>query len=335
MFLSKRKNGIWYIIFSNPLGKRNSVSTKTRFKKEAYQFLSHFEDVLKSQKGNKVIPIDLKTFSFNYLKQSESIHRPKTTKQLKTIFKMLEQCLGNVQLSAITIIELKRFLQEKHTVSPHTAQKYLAYLRKAFSEAVSDGYLTSNPFDKIDNFRIPERQPLFFSESEFQHLLTVIDDKDLKDLVLFSAHTGLRQMESLTLKWSQINFKDRYLILDNQSNITKSQKVGTVPLNLTALQLLTERQMNKAGDYVFTYKGNPITQDFISKKFKKYVLKASLNERYNFHTLRHTNASWMVQRGASILNVSKILRHSSVKVSEIYSHVKPDNLLNTIELLNN
>lgn len=335
MFLAKRKNGIWYIVYTNSFGKRNAISAKTRFKKEAYHFLSCFEDEVKNQKNNKVIPIDLKAFTFNYLKQSESIHRPKTTKQLKTIFKMLQDHLGNVQLSSITLIDIKGFLQEKHSVSPFTAQKYLAYLRKAFSDAVSDGYLLSNPFDKIENFKIPEKQPLFFTESEFQELLKVIDDNDLKHLVIFSTHTGLRQMEALTLKWNQINFKDRYLILDNNSNITKSQKVGTVPLNITALQILTEREMTKESEFVFTYKGKEITQDFISKKFKKYVIKAGLNPKYRFHTLRHTNASWMVQRGASILNVSKILRHSNVKVSEIYSHLKPDNLLNTIELLNN
>ena len=49
---------------------------------------------------------------------------------------------------------------------------------------------------------------IFFSESEFQSLLNVIEDKDLKDLIIFGVNTSMRQMEMLTLKWNQINFKE-------------------------------------------------------------------------------------------------------------------------------
>lgn len=221
----------------------------------------------------------------------------------------------------------------KYSVSPYTAQKYLAHIRKAFNEAITDGYLDSNPCLRISNFRIPEKQPLFFSENEFKSLLGVIENEDIKDLIQFAVNTALRRSEITSLKWNQINFKDRLLILDNNSNITKSQKIGTIPLNLTALQILNKREIEKQIDFVFTYQSIPIKPDFVTKKFKKLIIKAGLNPKFKFHTLRHTAASWIVQRGGSILSVSKLLRHSELKITEIYAHLRPEDLINSVELL--
>jgi site-specific recombinase XerD len=93
--------------------------------------------------------------------------------------------------------------------------------------------------------------------------------------------------------------------------------------------------MKSNSNIVFTYQGKPIKQDFISKKFKKYVIKANLNPNLNFHSLRHTFASWLVQRGVSIYEVSKLLGHSDIKVTKIYSHLSAEDLRASVEKLNN
>ena len=78
-------------------------------------------------------------------------------------------------------------------------------------------------------------------------------------------------------------------------------------MNLIALQILTEREREKQAELIFSCKGLPIKRNFISKTFKKFVKKAKLNSKLNFHYLRHTFASWLVQRGVSIYEVSKLL----------------------------
>jgi len=335
MFLSKRSNGYWYVFYTNQRGKKTCISTKTRIKREAFRFLSMFERELKQRKVNQVILIGLKEFSFQYLKYSESIHRPKTSKSLKTIFSQLNAFFGNVELSDITTKNIKDFLLQKSTVSTYTAQKYLAYLRSAFNKAITDNYLISNPCSQIDNYKIPEKQPLFFSALDFEILLSNIDDKDLKDLVSIAILTGLRQMELITLTWPQVDFKSQILTLDNRKHFTKSKRIRTIPLSVKALQILTDRQMKSDTEIIFTYHNQPIKQDFISKKFKKYVIKTGLNPKLNFHSLRHTFASWLVQRGVSIYEVSKLLGHSDIKVTEIYSHLRVDDLRKSVNLLNN
>jgi integrase len=73
----------------------------------------------------------------------------------------------------------------------------------------------------------------------FEILLQNIDDKDLSELVEFAVNTGLRQGELIRLEWAQINFKDRFVILDNRNYLTKSKRVRTVQMNIRALQILT------------------------------------------------------------------------------------------------
>jgi len=62
--------------------------------------------------------------------------------------------------------------------------------------------------------------------------------------------------------------------LNNHFNITKSKKIRNVPLNKSAFDILQKRKKKMQIGKVFTYKGNEMNKDFISKKFKKLVLKA-------------------------------------------------------------
>lgn len=117
-------------------------------------------------------------------------------------------------------------------------------------------------------------------------------------------------MELLTLEWSQINFTDNFLILDNNNgHITKSKRIRTIPLNSICTEIIKKRyeKTDFRTQNIFTLAGNPISQDWLSKNFKKYVIKAKVNSKLNFHSLRHTNASWLVQSGVSIFVVSKLL----------------------------
>lgn len=333
MFLSKRSNGIWYVFYDQPNGKRTSKSTGTKYKAEAFKFLSNLENELKKRNDSKVIPIDLESYKKQYLKYSESIHSYKTTRSIKGIFNSFIEFIGNPQLSDITLSDVKTFLQIKRQVSVYTSQKYLAYLRKAFNEAMDNGYINSNPFKSIPNYKIPEKQPVFFNDNEFDVFIDSVDNRALKDAFIFAVNTGLRINELTSLQWDQINFKDKFIILSNHNHLTKSKKVRSIPLNIAAMQILVEREkINKSGN-VFSYKGKNIDPTRLSKLFKKHIMKAGLNPQLKFHSLRHTFASWLVQKGVSIFHVSKLLGHSDIKTSEIYSHLRTDDLRISVELL--
>ena len=81
------------------------------------------------------------------------------------------------------------------------------------------------------------------------------------------------------------------------------------------------------------YNDQTMSQDFLSHKFAAYIRKAKINSKLNFHSLRHTFASRLVQRGVSIYEVSKLLGHSDIKTTQIYAHLRNEDLRNAVELL--
>ena len=240
-------------------------------------------------------------------------------------------------LKDITYSKMMKYFENRiETSSIYQARKDLICFSSSLNYAVNQKYLEKNPCDGIRRFKIPQKQPLFFSEIDFEILLQVIDKPDIKDLVIFAVNTGARQMELLTLTWNQINFKDKVMILDNRKHITKSKKIRSIPLNIKAMQILTQRQIKGSNsEFVFTLNDKGMKPDYITHKFKKYVLKAGLNPKLNFHSLRSTFASWLIQKGANIHNVSKLLGHSSISVTEShYAFLKPDNLVDSVNILN-
>ncbi|MEG8989805.1 tyrosine-type recombinase/integrase [Ignavibacteria bacterium 4148-Me] len=335
MTLSKRSNGYYYVYYLQSNGKRTSISTGTKIKAEALKFFSNFKKNLEERKLQKLKSIPLQQLINDFLQFSLTVHKPKTFKGYKITLKFLFEFFDNIPIKDITTAKLNDyFVQRINSSSLYQARKDFICINSMFNRAVAEGYLIKNPCDNIKRFKIPQKQPLFFTELQFDLLLSVIDSKVIRDIVILAVQTGMRQSEILNLKWNQINFKDRFIILDNQTNITKSKKVRTIPLSIKALQILTERQLTEKTEFVFTINDRPINQDFLSHKFHKYVLKANINPKLNFHSLRHTFASWLVQKGVSIYEVQKLLGHSSVSVTQIYAHLQPDNLRGAIEKLN-
>ena len=331
MFLTKRQD-TWYIFYTNAKGKRTCISTHSKFKAEAMKFLTRFRDELKKRELIEVIPIQLQDFINKFLYYSSSIHTYKTSKDYKSELNILMKFAGNIQVNDFNYKKVSEYVRERGRKSIYASSKSLRYLKSIFNWAVSEQYLTENPCKTIKPIKVPEKQPLFLTESDFQPLIDKIQSKDLKDIVIFAVNTGLRKMEILTLHWNQINFKDRYVILDNANHTTKSKKVRTIPLNLKALQVLTERQLLNQ-NLVFTLNDEAVNPDFVCKEFKKCVIDAKLNSKLKFHSTRHTFASWLVQKGISLYQVSKLLGHSDLKTTEIYSHLSPENFRNAVDSL--
>ena len=217
---------------------------------------------------------------------------------------------GNTQLIGITVPKLNDYFTHSRKKSIYLARKDLINISSAFTYAVKQDYLKENPCKYFKRFKIPEKLPLFFTERELEILLRTIDEPELKGFVEFAVQTGLRQMELLTLQWSQINFKSKILILDNRNHLTKSQKIRTLPLSNKALQILSRRMSINRSELIFTLNDKKLLKSIYRKKFKSYVLKTTINSKLNFHSLHHTFASWLVQRGVSIYEVSKLLGHS-------------------------
>ncbi len=87
-------------------------------------------------------------------------------------------------------------------------------------------------------------------------------------------------------------------------------------------------------NYIFyRIEGIKLNEDYASKHFKKAVRAAGLNDNIHFHTLRHSFASRLIQKGASVFVVKELLGHEDIKTTQIYSHLQTENLTEAVNLL--
>ena len=175
--------------------------------------------------------------------------------------------------------------------------------------------------------QVREIQPAFFTKTEFQSLLTAILDPDFRELCKCAVLSGLRLAELTALQWTAVDFVQKVIFVQNSETFTtKSRKNRVVPMSQQMWRMLAVRKESAGCELVFHRNGQRLKEDFVSKTFKRGVRLAGLNERFHFHTLRHTFATWLVQSGVPIYEVQKLLGHSSVKITEVYSHLAASEL---------
>ena len=146
-----------------------------------------------------------------------------------------------------------------------------------------------------------------------------------------AAMTGLRRGEILNLKWSDIDFNRSLIHVESSDTFrTKAGKRRSLPMHDVVKQILLNRSVKTQSEFVFDSGGSPIHGDWVTKLTKRCVRLAGLNPKLHFHSIRHTFATWLVQAGVSIYEVQKLLGHSSVSVTQVYSHLAASELQDAI-----
>jgi len=267
---------------------------------------------------------------------------------------------GNIEVRAVAPKHLRPYVttytaprngedeEEARKREPSNATRRKRYRHlKAFVNWLLDvGLITDNPLDEVVKPKKQEKQPAFLSPSELERLLQCIDHHAetvtnihgkpsdvqwLSDIIQVAVCTGLRRSDLVNLRWRDVDLGQQFLTARNQEeHTTKSGHEHRVPLRSSALDVLRRRNRERADSLdgpVFTDRsGHPIKPGRVTKRFKHFVRKAKLREReeLHFHSLRHTCGAWLASAGVPLRVIQEILGHSTVNVTEIYSHLQPD-----------
>lgn len=343
MYLVKNSKSPFYQIIYFQNGKRTTISTKKKDKSDAEIFLENFKSSLtlitepiKEEKKSEVIT--LSKFKDEYLEYIIPLKSKSYVKSIKISFEQLLDFLGDISLKEINTRQLDKFITLTFSRTKRGAHLYYRTLKAAFSKAVSWNYISENPFKKIKFPRLPKNYPVFISEEEFKIILSFTQEEFLKDIFTVAFYTGIREGEIVNMKLSWVDLSTNLIIIKNDEDFqSKSKKERIIPISQKLQNIFIKyftSNLSIKENYVFTrIKNVKMREDFISKKFKKAVRKANLNDEFHFHSLRHSFASMLVQKGVSLYVVKELLGHEDLSTTQIYSHLQQDNLEKAIALL--
>lgn len=347
MFLVKNNKSSFYQIVYFVDGKRTTHSTKKTNEQEAVQYLEEFRKSLSNPSG-AVSSVTKKTFSKNtltlsqfkeeYLAYAKPVKSKKYLDSISYSFKYFIEYAGNIPLDRIESRTVDKFINVTFTRTQRGAHLYYRTVKAALNKAVEWNYLSVNPFTKVKFPKLSKTFPVFISEDELLIILANAQYQHLKDIFTVAFYTGLRLGELVSMRWNWIDFLQNQITVKCSEDFqTKSKKERIVPMNEKVRSILFRRfnfSMHSLDDVVFyRTKGKLLYQEAISKQFKKIVRKSNLSDKIHFHTLRHSFASILVQKGVSLYVVKELLGHEDLATTQIYSHLQKQNLMDAVNLL--
>jgi integrase len=332
MFLSKRSNGVYYLWYEDENGSKRKVSTRHKRKSDALKFVNEFKN-REREKRIRIKNVSLSKFKDEYLEYSQHNHTAGTKrKHFESAFNEFIRHIGDFPLNSISYKQIETFLSAKRTeASAWTARRCYIALSSAFETARKWGYIRENIFRQIKRPEPPEQRPLFLTKQQFNQLLDGVDDKDFRELIITGVSTGLRLGELVNLEWEHVDLIRRIIdVVNTTEHVTKNKKSRSIPLSEQMHRLLALRKERSVCRYVFHRNLRKYNDEYVSKQFKKFVRKAKLNDKIHFHTLRHTFASWLVQSGVSLYEVQRLLGHSNISTTMVYSHLQVEERHDTV-----
>ena len=337
MFITLTKKSPFYQLVYDIDGKRTSISTKTKSKTEAYKFLVEFQKQL-DQPIEKIKSIKLFAFRDEYLSYIQQSKTKHYIRSVKLSFSQFTYVVVDIPLTNISTRLIDQFISEVYSRSPHAAKLYYATLKAAFSKAIHWNYLNDNPFKKIKAPKVPKSFPAFISENELLEILDNIPNQLMKNIFTTAFYTGMRIGELLNMKWNWIDFNRATITIKNSKDFkSKSKNERIIPIHPKVKNIFQSvfpiGKQVQSNPVFYRVKGIKLNEDFVSKQFKKAVRNAKLNDAIHFHSLRHSFASALVQRGVSLYAVKELLGHEDIKTTQIYSHLQKQNLLEAVNLL--
>ncbi len=351
MFLIKNNKSAYYQIVYFVNDKRTTHSTRKRTKEAAEQYLEAFQKLQpimpalsfnEKTKATKPASQTLSAYQKEYIEYAQQTKSKKYVDSIAYSFKYFINYCGDLPLQHIDTRIVDKFINSTFQRTQRGAHHYYRTLKAAFNKAVEWDYILANPFTKVKFPKLSKSFPVFITEDELLIILAHTQYPHLKDLFTVAFYTGLRLGELINMKWNWISFSDasgrgEITVKCSEDFQSKSKKERIIPMSDKVHGIIIKRfnaSIHSQNEFVFYHqKGKRLYQESISKQFKKIVRKANLNDKIHFHTLRHSFASLLVQKGVSLYVVKELLGHEDLATTQIYSHLRKENLRDAVNLL--
>jgi len=336
VYIRKTKQGKvrWYADYQDNGKRVREVVKNAQSRAEAVLYLQEkvaeaFNNVHGTCREKK--PIKFTELADCYIQDYAKLNKRTWKNDRCCINAHLKPFFGEMQLNEITplFIEKYRAKRLKTGVTKSTVNRELAIMKKMFNLSIDWKLATENPVKKVKFFSEKDNLKERILTKEEEDRLLVASAEHLKPILIAALNTGMRLGEILSLKWGQIDFEKELVRVEK----TKSGKIRYVNINSVLSKTLENlKAENGEGEFLFTNPetGQPLKD--VKTAFKSACRRANI-KNLRFHDLRHTFASRLVESGVDLITVKELLGHSTVKITERYTHPNQSLKKEAVELL--
>lgn len=248
-------------------------------------------------------------FIDSYKKKDKRVITSSLTKFKEFLKESKIKGLSINQVNESLVMNFRDFLLEK--LNGESPANYLAKFKKVLIQATRDKVIGTNPSANVSIRRGESIKKDILTMEEVQMLsVTPITNEEVKRAFIFSCYTGLRFCDIVSLKWENINFKNKQL------SIYQSKTGNKVSINLHASAMSILKNQGSAKESVFKLPSH----NACLKGLKHWVKKAEIEKKITWHCARHSFATNIIVWGADVNTASNLLGHASLRYTTRYLH---------------
>ncbi len=242
------------------------------------------------------------------------------------------QILGNIPAEKLTTEDVKRYLLKclSQGLKENTLHSRINALKSYYEQVLKrDKFFVDIPRPKK-----AQQLPNVLGENEITRLFNAVTNKKHKAILFMAYSAGLRVSVVVNVKLKHID-SDRMQIFVERSKGKKDRYVNLSPILLDVLRKYIQLADPKPSDYLFEgqFPGSMYSARSAQSIFQMARKAAGIRKDVTFHSLRHSFATHILEKGIDIRYIKDILGHFNIKTTERYLHVKRDQLINIISPL--
>lgn len=238
-------------------------------------------------------------------------------------------------IASIDYLEIRRFLgilKEKH-YQKSTISRKLACLRSFFKFLARENLLKVNPASGIQSPKREKRLPECLELKEVENLLEAPngnswEEKRDKAILETLYSSGIRVGELMGLNDDDLDLLSGQVKIRGKGKKERIVPIGSVAIKAVQnyLELRPKREAKTRGALFISRMGTRLTDRSVRRVINKYVRRIALGKEISPHTLRHSFATHLLDRGADLRSVQELLGHENLSTTQIYTHVSTKRL---------
>lgn len=239
-------------------------------------------------------------------------------------------------LNEVQVTDIEDYLYYLKTKNLQTASRSrnLYTLRSFWNYAYKNKMCGFNLAMAVEPIKIQKKERTFLSTEEAFQLIDAIDHPLIQLVIKTLYYTGLRISECLNLKVKNVNLENKVIhVISGKGNKDRNIPINQNLLPLFQDYLANERPQVNSNYFFATKKTGSLSAAYVNSALRDTVEKLGWKKHVTAHILRHSFASNLIKNGVSLVYVQKLLGHSNLKVTSIYTHANMEELDKSINVL--